>query len=452
MAALAEGLAQAQFANRIDRNTARSELVERQISEAANLKSMIQQLANGVGDRVRGGDLSTQPLIANAAIAQVSRGTASGKGTYSLEVTRLAAAQTLSSPAFAAASTPTGSGSLTIRFGTISGSSFSEDVDHAPSTITIPSGATLADVAAAINAANAGVSAYVASGTGGAHLMLKGSEGAANGFVIEASETPGEEGLAALAWSPAAAPERLLAGAGDAAFKLDGLAMGSKSNTIADVAPGLSLTLTGTNPGQPTTIRFSDPTAAVSSFMQDLTAALNELVAELNKDVDPQSGDLARDAGARSLRKALSQLAGAVIMPGATTGDPATLADLGLATNRDGTFRLDGARLSATLKAAPSGVAAMFTTGIRGVYATLDKLSRSVTAPNDPGSLTGSVTRYTTLKRKLASEASELAEAQEALRAQMVARFAGVDSRVGASRSTLSFLKNQIDAWNAPRN
>lgn len=452
MAALAEGLAQAQFANRIDRNTARSELVERQISEAANLKSMIQQLANGVGDRVRGGDLSTQPLIANAAIAQVTRGTTSGKGTYSLEVTRLAAAQTLSSPAFAAASAPTGSGSLTIRFGTVSGGSFNEDANQAPATITIPSGATLADVAAAINAANAGVSAYVASGTGGAHLMLKGSEGAANGFVIEASETPGEEGLAALAWSPATAPERLLAGAGDAAFKLDGLAMGSRSNTIADVAPGLSLTLTGTNSGQPTTIRFSDPTAAVSSFMQDLTAALNELIGELNKDVDPQSGDLARDAGARSLRKALSQLAGAVIMPGATTGDPATLADLGLATNRDGTFRLDGARLSAALKAAPSGVAAMFTTGIRGVYATLDKLSRSVTAPNDPGSLTGSVTRYTTLMRKLASEASELAEAQEALRAQMVARFAGVDSRVGASRSTLSFLKNQIDAWNAPRN
>ena len=32
--------------------------------------------------------------------------------------------------------------------------------------------------------------------------------------------------------------------------------------------------------------------------------------------------------------------------------------------------------------------------------------------------------------------------------AQMVTRFAGTDSRVGASRATLSFLKNQIDAWN----
>ena len=32
----------------------------------------------------------------------------------------------------------------------------------------------------------------------------------------------------------------------------------------------------------------------------------------------------------------------------------------------DGSFRLDGARLAATLKASPAGVAAMFTTGIRG--------------------------------------------------------------------------------------
>lgn len=451
MTALAEGLAQAQFAVRIDRNTQRSEVVERQISEAANLKSLIQQLATGVGDRVRTGDMSSQPLIANSAIATVSRGTLTGRGSYSLEVTRLADAQTLSSPTFTAASAPIGSGSLTIRFGTISGSVFNEDLAHPAASITVPSGSTLADVTAAINASGSGLSAYVATGTAGAHLMLKGQEGASNAFVIEASETPGEEGLAALAWTPAAPAGRLLASSADAAFKLDGLAMGSASNTINDVAPGLNLRLSAANPGAPTTIRFSDPTAAVSTFMQDLTAALNELAAELDKGVNPESGDLARDGGARALRRGMSQLAGSTIMTGTSAGEPTTLADLGLATNRDGTFRLDNARLAATLKAAPSGVAAMFTTGIRGVYATLDKLARSVTAPGDPGSLTGSVNRYTALKRKLASEATQLTEAQEALRARMVTRFAGLDSRVGASRSTLSFLRNQIDAWNAPR-
>lgn len=452
MAGLATSLAEAQFAAKIDRNTTRAETVDRQISAAANLKGLIQQLATGIGDRVRTGDLSSQPAIANSAVATVSKGTLTGSGTYTLEVTALATSQTLTSPAYASAAVPTGSGTLTLRFGTVSGAGYTPDPAHPDVPITIASGASLADVAAAINSAASGVTAYVANAADGARLVLKGQDGAANGFVLEASETPGEEGLAALAWNPSSAPARLLASARDASYRLDGLAMTSSSNTIADVAPGLGLTLTGTNPGAPTTIRFSDPGANVTTFMQDMTAALNELVAELNANVDAQGGDLARDPGARALRKTLSQLAGTTIMTGAAAGQPATLADLGLATNRDGTFRLDAARLTATLKAAPSAVSAMFTTGIRGVYATFDKLARTTTSALDPGSLAGSLSRYGALKQKLATEKTDLAQAQEDLRARLVSRFAGVDSRVGASRSTLSFLQNQIDAWNAQRN
>ncbi len=449
MTALAETLAAAQFAARIDRNTARSELVERQISAGASLKSMILQLASSVGERVRTGDLSAQPSIGNGSVAAVTRGTVSGNGSYTLEVTARAAAQTLTSPAYASATAATGSGSLTLRFGTIAGTAFTEDTAHPAATVTIAAGASLADVAAAINGAGAGVSAYVATGTNGAQLMLKGAEGAANAFILEASETPGDEGLASLAWTPAAAPARRLSTSADAAFKLDGLAMTSAANRIADIVPGLNLALTGTNPGAPTTIRFSEPTAAVSTFMTDLTAALNEVAAELKAQANPQGGDLARDGGARAMKQALSQLASTAIMVGGAAGQPTTLADLGLATNRDGSFRLDGARLTATLKSAPAGVAAMFTTGVRGVYATLDRISRTLTSATDPGSLTGSVNRYTALKTRLADEASKLADAQQELRARMVTRFAGVDSRVGASRSTLSFLQNQIDAWNA---
>ena len=77
------------------------------------------------------------------------------------------------------------------------------------------------------------------------------------------------------------------------------------------------------------------------------------------------------------MRQALGQLAGTIVMPGAANGEPRTLADLGLATNRDGTFRLDSDRLSATLKSAPEGVAAMFTTGVNGVFATVDRFARA---------------------------------------------------------------------------
>jgi flagellar hook-associated protein 2 len=448
MAALAESLATAQFAARIDRNTTQADTVERQLSAASTLKNQFAQIVSGVAERVRNGDLSVQPQIANAAIATVSRGTVSGSGSYSLEVSALAASQVLKSPPLAGGTSVVGAGSLTLRFGTVAGGSFTEDPAHAAASITIPSGSTLAQVAAAINGANAGVSAYVLNGSDGAHLMLKGATGASNAFVLEASETPGEEGLAALAWDGADA-SRQLAAASSAAFKLDGLPMSSASNSVTDLVPGLSLTLTGTNPGALTTVRFSDPASAVTTFMNDLTGALNEFAAELNKDVDSQNGDLSRDSGARALRRMMATLAGTIVMPGAANGEPRTLADLGLATNRDGTFRLDTARLAATTKASPAGVSAMLTNGIYGVYATLDKLGRTVSSPTDPGTLAGSMRRLTDQKTKLATEKTDLAAAQEKLRSQLVTRFAGTDSRVGASRATLSFLQNQIAAWNA---
>ena len=82
---------------------------------------------------------------------------------------------------------------------------------------------------------------------------------------------------------------------------------------------------------------------------------------------------------------------------------------------------------------------------------TSDRLC-SASATSDPGSLGGSIARYTAKKTQVSTDQTKLIESQEKLRAQLALRFAGVDSRVGASKSTLTFLQNQIDAWNASRN
>ena len=94
----------------------------------------------------------------------------------------------------------------------------------------------------------------------------------------------------------------------------------------------------------------------------------------------------------------------------------------------------------------------MLTNGIFGVFAALDKLGRAVASPTDPGTLAGSLRRLSEQKTRLAAEKTDLAAAQDKLRSQMITRFAGTDARVGASRATLSFLKNQIDAWNSKSN
>jgi flagellar hook-associated protein 2 len=454
MVQLASDLAAAQFALRNDRLAAQNEQLGQQISTASSIKNSLSLLASALGERVRMGDLSSQPSVANAAVAAASSpmGTL-GSGSYSLEVLALATAQTLAGPAYAAATDVVGAGTLTLRFGATTAGSFTADSARSPVTIDIASGATLAQVAAAINAKEAGVRAYVAQTDQGAQLVLKGAEGALNGFIVEANETPGEEGLAALAWNPAGGsdPARLTAASGDAVFKLDGLTMTSARNDTGTIAPGLSLKLTGTNAGAPTQVTFASPAAAIAGAMADLVSALNEVAGALRNATNPVGGELARDPGARALQRALSQLGSSVVMPNAADGAPRTLSDLGLAIERDGTFRLDGAILQRTLQRDPAGAAAMFTPGLFGVFATFDKLARTASSTGNPGSLGGSIARYQSKSAAISEASAKLAEQQETLRANLVSRFAKADTRIGASKSTLSFLQAQIDAWNASR-
>lgn len=450
MAGLAVQLAAAQFAGRNERLTAKSETLERQISLAGSIRSSFSVFASALGDRLRTGDLAPVPSITNPSVASVSSPPGSlGKGSFSLEVNSLASNQTLTGPVYASADDLVGAGTLTIRFGATSNVGFAENAARPALALDIAAGSSLADVAKTINSQNAGLTAYVAQTAAGAQLVMKGAEGLENGFVLEVTEDAANPGLSALGWQPGGDPLRLVKASADAEYLLDGLLRRSSSNTIPNAAPGLSLSLTGTNAGAPATIDFANSNGALSGVMQDITGALNEIASELRAATNPLGGDLSRDPGARALSRSLSALGSAIIMPNAPEGAPRTLAELGLAIERDGSFRFDNAKLTQALERDPAGVAAMFTTGIHGVYSTIDKLARSSSVSSDPGSLAGSIVRYQSQSQQISSDLTKLAEQQETLRANMVARFAQADSRVAASQSTLSFLQSQIDVWNA---
>ena len=452
MTGLAVQLAEAQFAGRNQRLTTQSETLERRISLAGSIRSSFSTFATALGERLRTGDLAPLPTISNPAVAAVSSPLGSiGKGSYSLEVTKLASGQVLTGGSYASAQDTVGAGTLTIRFGETNSASFAENAGKAPLTLDIAAGATLADVAQAINGKNAGLSAYVAQTATGAQLVIKGADGAKNGFVIEATEDPANPGLSAMAWQPGSDPARLVKTTADAEFTLDGIARTSSSNKIDSIAPGLSLALTGTNVGAPAVINFNNPSSALSSVMQDITGALNEISGELRSATDPKTGELARDTGARALRTQLAALGSTVIMPNAPEGSPRTLAELGLAIQRDGSFTFDSSKLTAAMARDPAGVAAMFTTGLNGVYSTIDRMARSNSVSSNQGTLAGSVARYQSQSQQINRDLEKLADQQEALRANMVARFAKADSRIAASNSTLTFLQSQIDVWNSQR-
>jgi flagellar hook-associated protein 2 len=453
LTSLAGSIATAQYASQNDALNTQLTKVQLQISEASQLKSDLLSFQSSLSSLIDGGNLLPSPTVTNASVATASlpSGSAGSTSSYSLEVTQLAQPQVLSTATSANAATLQG-GTLTFNFGTVTNGSFSADATHAASTVTIPDGASLAQVAAAINGAAMGVTAYVATNASGSQIVLKGAQGAANAFTISATGTgtaSGATALSTLAYDPSTTGSTTLAQAStDAAYKLDGIARTSTSNTITSAAPGLSLKLTGTNTGNPTTVGFSDPSAGITTAMQNITSVLNTLVTEMSGDMSASTGGLANDSGAKAMARQFSALAGTILMPNAASGAPRTLADLGLKTNKDGSFTLDTTKLASVLSTNASDVAAMFTKGVNGLYATVNKVTSALTTSTDPGSLAGSVTRYTTLQTSITDQQAKLALLQSNLQTRLTTQYAASDATVATYNSTLTYLKAQIAAWN----
>ena len=453
MTNLATEISTASFADRTASLTNQLSAVAVQISEASTLQSNMSSLVSSFASLVNGGSLSSTPTVTNSGVATASLppGTNGAGMGYSLEVDALAQAQVLASPALSSATSTTGSGTLTIQFGKISGTSFTADSSKTGVNVTINQGDSLTQIAQDINASGAGITAYVANTAHGAQLVMKGPTGADNAFTVSASENSADPGLSALAWNPAAtgAASRLAEPAQDASFKIDGIAQTSASNTIANAAPSLTLSLTGTNAGNPTTITYSDPSSNISTAMTNLTSALNQIVSTLNTDMTPSAnGSLTNDQGAQALQRTLAGLTGSNIMPHAASGAPSTLADLGLVVGKDGTYTLNQTTLSNAIAKNPAGVAAMFTNGLYGVYGTLSNIGFQVASASDPGSLAGSVTYYTGQQTTLQTQQTAVATQQSDMRTRLISQLAASNTAVAQSNSTLAFLKQQIAAWN----
>ncbi|NBC37523.1 flagellar filament capping protein FliD [Novosphingobium sp. FSY-8] len=454
MTEMATNIATAEYAAQNDAVTTRLSNLKLQISEAGQLKSDLLSLSSSLSSLIDSGGLLPAPTVTNSNVATASLPTGSSgtKGSYTLEVTQLAKPQVLTTGTFTSATSTLKPGTLTFSFGTFTGATLGTPTST--NTLTVADGDTVSSIVSKINNANMGVTAYLATNADGVQIVMKGTEGAAKAFTITANNT--DDGSSTSAYSVATMAYSGATGgvvtraqsSTDAAYKLDGISRTATTNTIDSAAPGLSLKLTGTNIGSPTTVTYSDPSSSITTTMTNLVSALNSLVTEMNTVGSADTGHLNGDAGIKTMKRAFSALAGTTIMPNAATGEPATLADLGLKTNRDGSFSLDTAKLASALSSNTSAVAAMFTKGIHGVYATVFSTVSSLTTSSDSSSLAGSITRYTALQTRVAAQQTNLSTQETKLRERLITQYSASNAAVATFNSTLSYLKNQIAAWN----
>lgn len=452
-ASLVSSLVQAQFATKTAQLKTQSDTITSQISAVSSLKNTISDFADAVANLVKGGTLQSQPVSSNSAVLTASAisGAKLAGTTAGITVSQLAGAQTaVSKTAFASAATAVGTGTLTISLGTATYSTagamtaFTQGA-AAPIAVTIDStNSSLSGIAAAINAAGAGVTASVVTDTGGAaYLSLKGATGAAQAFTVKATTS-----LAKLAVGVGATNTTIAGQAKNAKLTVDGVAVQRASNEISDLVAGVKLTLAGTSTTA-VSLTTTQPTAALSNAVSDFVDTYNGVIATVKEQTDPITGVLRADPAAKTLLQSMQALVSKVLLPTAGKGEPTTLAAIGVRTNRDGTLQVDASQLARVMKDYPSAVEAMFayaTTGAVGLNSAMSSLKLNATSTLY--GLGASTTRYTQAQGRLAEQQDAISTKSESLSRRLTQQFASMNSKLSAYKSTQSYLKQQIDSWN----
>lgn len=460
-AALVTSLVQAQFANRTSALTSKGDTLTAQLTGATTLKSAMASFTAALDTLVKGGTLSTQPVSSAAAVGVTAIAGAKLAGlASSITVSRLATAQSARTNAVIADRTaPIGSGSFTLSFGKATYSAdgtamtgFDGDLDDdgtADSAIAIDvANASLDDIAAAINAKRAGVTASViADGSGGAYLSLRGATGDAKAFTLAATSDPGG-GLAQFAVEPGSATTSITGVAQNARLTVDGIAVERAGNTIGDLVDGVKLQLNAVT-AAPVTLSTTPPTAALAQAAADFVDTYNQVLAVVTTQTDPKTGALRSDPAAQTLLRSLRALTTKSLVLGAAPGAPNSLGAIGVGTNRDGTLKLDTAALTKALTNSPDAVEAMFafsTNGLNGISAAVAQVATAATSVIY--GLGASEQRYTKAKSDLSGQQDKLDDDAAALKTRLTQQFASMSSKVAAYKSTGAFLTGQIAAWN----
>src|SRR5580704_2468163 len=405
--------------------------VSAQISALGTLKSALATFQGSLSAL----DTPSAFQIATAASSDQTAFTASAsagapQGTYNVGISQLAQAQQLLSGPLAA-TTPIGSGTLTLSLG---GTSFQ---------VAVSASDTLADLAAAINSAagNPGISATVLQGTDGAHLLLSSSlSGATN--TIQVTESDGGTALAGLTYGTGntanytqeAAPQ-------DAAFTISGVAFTSSSNTVTDAMSGVTLDLlsTTTAGSSPTLTIAADTTTLQSNIAAFVTAysTLQSTFASLGS-YDASSATAGPMMGNAVLSGIQNQVQQA-LYSSVATGSPAydTLASIGITTQSDGTLSLNSGTLSAALGTNFSAVTQLFS-GSAGVASTLN--TEITAALGSGGSITEAGQTLTSQENSLTTQSNQLNQQMAALTASLTQQYSALNTLLSSLQSTSSYL------------
>ncbi|WP_368568376.1 flagellar filament capping protein FliD [Enterobacter roggenkampii] len=374
-------------------------------------------------------------------------------GSYSVEVTQLAAAQSLLSPKVNSKDTDLGDSSMSSRTITIT-----QPGQKNPLTVTLASDKTsLADVRDAINAKQGSVSASIIKADDNSYYLSLTSRD--SGTSNEMTITTDDAELAKyISYDPGNATNVMSeqVPAADAKVNINGIEIIRSSNTITDAPEGVTLNLIKTNKGSPETLSVVKDNQPMTDAIQAFVDAYNSLQTTISTQTkytkvdqgstsqNSSNGDLLGDGTLRNIQTRLRSMVSA----SQGSGSLATLSQLGITQDITGKLTVDSTKLNKALNEKSADVVAF----LSGDGKTTGFATQTSSLLKDMLGTDGSVQNATaginkTLK-KLSDEYDRVNAQITATMARYKTQFTSLSQLVSKMDQTGSYLTQQFNAMN----
>jgi len=391
----------------------------------------------------------------NATAVNVTAAAGAVATSLTMEVQQLAKAQSTASSAVPAG-TAMGSGTMTIELGNWGSGSFVAGNAAAVSVTINPGEDTLAEIAAKINGAGAGVSATVLRDASGERLLMRSSAtGEETAFRIAVADGDGNNtdanGLSRLAFDTAnpAGMARTQVGQ-NALATINGVSISSASNRLGDTLPGLTIQLSQVTTA-PVEIEVNTDLEAARKNLQGFVDAYNALNTTLVNatrydEGSKKAGALQGDSTAVGLQNALRGM-----MRSVTASSPfGRLSDIGLEIQTGGKMEIKADKLDAALSNY-EGLKALFTT--TGTDATARGFGLKVKAFADglvdsDGLVSSKTDGIQAAIKRNDLEQERVNERAARTELRLLAQYNAMDAAVGRLNGLSSFVSQQVSLWN----
>ncbi|WP_304350645.1 flagellar filament capping protein FliD [Comamonas testosteroni] len=429
--------------------------INTQISAFSQLKSQISNLQDQVDKLAKPATWLGNTLTSSNSAQVTGTATSSAvQATYDVEVSQMAAGQTIGS-GLVASGTTLGPGKLTISMGTYGANGLTPNTkDGKNVSFSVEIAAeddSLAKIAAKINAAKGDVSATVLKDHTGERLVLQSkTTGVNSAFSVEAEGA----GLQQFAYNGTDGTMKRSVEAQDTLAKINGIDMASHTNVFEEVAAGVTLTVAqkSAKDAAPVRITIANDTATAKTALKNLLESYNALSSALatmtayDKD-SKTAGTLQGDSTAVNLQSAMRRLLSG---PGGEGGGFTSLSQMGIAFQKDGTLKIDDTKLDKALKD-PDSMSKFFTADVAdanqdGLAVRMKDFTNGLLATGGTFS-TKDETLKNALKRNTADQERQSARVT-AYEARVRAQYSRLDTQMASLKSLDTYVSQQVAAWN----